>query len=70
MKKIHHPEFFEKHPESATTCLVIDRIIRKLEHTKKHYKNEEEKEFIAHLQESHTMLEDLLKDVLKEQKSY
>lgn len=65
MKKKTHPEFFDKFPDTATTCTVVDKIIKKMKHAKKHYKRDEEKEFIDHLQESHSMLEHLIRDFQK-----
>lgn len=65
MKKKYHPDFFMEYPETATTCTVLDKIQKKLRHAKKHYKDGEEKEFIEHLQKAHSMLEHLIKDLIR-----
>ena len=49
--------FFVKHPESATLCTVLDKLIRKAKHAKKHYKEGDMEEMLDHIDELHSMCE-------------
>jgi hypothetical protein len=50
-------EFFMKFPDTATPCTVIDKMIKKAKHIKKHYKKGEEEEMLKHNEELHNMTE-------------
>lgn len=52
-----YAEFFVKHPGSADFCTVLDKLIRKAKHIKKHYKEGEIEEMLEHMDELHTMCE-------------
>lgn len=58
----YHPEFFTRFPDTATTCTVLDKIQKKIRHSKKHYKDGDMALFIQHLQEAHSMIEHVIRD--------
>lgn len=56
-----YEKWFAQFPDTATTCTVLDKMIKKAKHAKKHYKDGDEQAMLEHLDELHTMIEAFVK---------